>query len=563
MIEAEWIEFEKPSALVLAKLKLAFVEQTPGAWKVTVQLLDEQQEALARAQATLANTGGSQILELSLGRRAGVSRATRFRVSIERIIEQRLATSRAWYILRQSDVRTLLLGLPQRLTRMMKDFELKGVKHGTASVELDIRVEGDVKGDIIVGFFSDPKWTRDPEQLFWFPGPGKHKVSDLPAGTTYIGAMIGLLPEVKALGVDQFWPAPVVLEAGKTTKVQVLVSPEFKDAWRTRQPGTDEAFAGEWKSMDPTKMITVRTVDSQGNPVPFCRVTFVDRGDGVWFHNSGTDHRGHAYCDEIDGSFSLMVQRYDWIPETLCDRYQYKDMAKLYDAGDRPTITVRWDPFPKGTGKVAGQVKNRYGRTLKEYYIRVTHREEKKAKEGAELSYHLPVIDREGHFEIDQLPPGTYTLGVRALDFPTYVHDYNMGEFTIPQEEGAVVEANVKVTAKELRHGRALYEDGSPVYPGRWCAWLERYTQAEINRHRGSVGRIFGSEIKPDGSFRVCLSQKERRQLRDTSQGMVEIKDASGNKIGEVHIKKLSRDKDKPYIVTFPRAKKEGPEAVK
>ena len=85
-------------------------------------------------------------------------------------------------------------------------------------------------------------------------------------GKFQLGAMFGALPKPLALGVHADWPDPVEVRAGVTTKARLLVSTKFRDT-PAGQSGLERGFAGQWDRMDPTRMITVRTVDAHG-PTP-------------------------------------------------------------------------------------------------------------------------------------------------------------------------------------------------------------------------------------------------------------------------------------------------------
>jgi hypothetical protein len=228
-------------------------------------------------------------------------------------------------------------------------------------------------------------------------------------------------------------------------------------------------FAGQWDKMNPTRMITVRAVDSAGNPIPFCRVTFVDRGDGtqtLLFHNAGTDDQGYAYCDKIDRAFSLLVQRYDFLPERLASRYESRKMAKLYNAQDRPVITVKWnDRFPTGTGRLVGQVHDQHKQPLKEYYLTLTRYigEQHDWSDAASYAISLPIIHPEGRFEVSDLPSGTYTVMVRHFDYSAYSWTFDGPKVTIPANPNATVHFDVEVVNLPRR-------SFLPTAPASWPA---------------------------------------------------------------------------------------------
>jgi peroxiredoxin len=465
--------------------------------------------------------------------------------------------SRAWYILRQTDSTGLLHGLPQRLGKvivpsMRQEPMWEGVDDG-GSIELEIRVEGDVKGEgeVFVGFFSDPRWwAAPPVQVRRFGGPGRYTVHRLMPGKYYVGAMIGLLPRPEAFGVHRRWPAPVEIRKGKTLFVDLLVSSEFKD--RVCHPDQYDGFAGEFGTMDPARLITLRTVDHQGKPAPFCRVTYRDHDPSSHhsFHDIGTDEQGYSYCGKIDGPFSFSAARYDIIPGNFAQLWQFRRFEKAHNATDREVIIIHWPQYPTGTGKVIGRVHDQHGQPLKQYYLTIKHTEKGErlgSKDWFSIGYKVPVSDPDGRFEIDHLAPGEFRWMVRSFDYPAYAYSFDMGRFTIAEEDNAVSELDLEVEAKQLLYGRSVYEDGSPVYPGMHIA-------------RFGEDDYFALNMEKDGSFRVCLSKQEREYLLKNRGGMVEVEGKTGEKwhrLGEVHIDKLSKDANNPAGIVFARPKAE------
>jgi hypothetical protein len=193
-----------------------------------------------------------------------------------------LRRSRVWYILSRDNGYGLLHGLPQRLGKAIvpsrrKEPMWQGVDDG-ASIKLVIEREGDADGEIFVGFFSDPRWwLAEPVQVRSFDEPGNRlvcRVDRLPPGKYWLGAMIGGLPHAKALGVHRTWPSAVEVGAGQPTIAELRVSPKFTSMIH---PDFEQGFAGQWLKMDPTRTVTVRTVDKSGKPLPFCHVALFER----------------------------------------------------------------------------------------------------------------------------------------------------------------------------------------------------------------------------------------------------------------------------------------------
>ncbi|MBN1974378.1 MAG: redoxin domain-containing protein [Sedimentisphaerales bacterium] len=452
--------------------------------------------------------------------------------------------SRAWYILNQVDTQSLMVGLPQRLGKAVMSTERQstiwqGVDNG-GSIELEIKVEGKKTGQIFVGFFTDPRWWLEPsKQIRAFPGPGSYKVDRLIPGKYYIGAMIGSIPVPDALGVDNFWPESVQIEQGKSIKVKLLLSDKFQNAPFGDETEVAKGNAGQYEVTNPSQLITLQTLDENGDPAPFCRVVFVDRvpsnpSQVNFFHDNGTDEKGYAYYDKFSGPFTFNVQRFDFIPENFAQRYQFMRLEELHYTKDHETISFKWPPFPTGTGKVKGRIHNQYGKPLTEYYLTVTHDIKGSAQSSEDnygIGYKIPVTNPEGRFEINDLPSGKYTAMVRVFDYPTHVYSFNMGEFTITDEPDSITEFVLEVEAKELFYGRAFYKDGSPVYPAFYELLFPTTEQ------------IWPTE--KDGSFRVAITKKELQDLMETTEGRINIYARINNKrvkAGEVNIKQLSKD---------------------
>ncbi len=192
----------------------------------------------------------------------------------------------------------------------------------------------------------------------------------------------------------------------------------------------------------------------------------------------------------------------------MAGRWQLKKIAKLYDANDRPLIALGWDPFPSGSGKVIGRVHDQHGRPLTQYYLNLTRyvgeRLDWSDAEGIGIS--LPITDIDGRFEVGGLPPGTYTAMVRHFDYPTHVWSFDGPKFTIPDGASAVARLDVDVEAKDRLYGRAQYQDGAPVFPGRWIAWFEKYDQARIVQNNGQTGRSFSRKGRSPTDHSVSSS---------------------------------------------------------
>lgn len=459
------------------------------------------------------------------------------------------AVSRAWNVLRQPNTMGIFHGLPQRLDEFLTSPRTGEAWQGVAgggSLDFVIDVEGDVDGEIVVGFFADPRWwIAPPVQARSFRGPGEYTVHNLPPGKFFVGAMVGGLPQPQAVGVDRRWPDPVTVRTGETARAHLLVSRDFH--WSTEVRNSRD-FTGDWPPMDPGRLVTVRTVDHEGNSVPYCRITLVrrNRRETYDFHEVGTDEKGYAFCDDIAGKFSIIAHWADFVPESMTSRHQWRKIEKLHDSKTRPVITIRWAPFPTGAGVVTGRVHNQRGEPLQGFHLNISRQvgERQDWSDAHGLAMRIPVTDRSGRFEVKGLAPGSYKITASAFDYHTHVYEWNVDrEFTISEGPDAFVEVDVQLEARELFYGRAVYEKGTPVYPGGWTA-------------RFQANDSFSMGIEPDGRFRVGLSSRERERLAKNSDGMVEVYSSGAPKSRvTVHVENLSRDMADPSKVVLPLPK--------
>lgn len=433
--------------------------------------------------------------------------------------------SRAWDILSQTDADSLLFGLAPRLGRASEssrrsENSWNGVEGG-GSVELDIDVQDDIDGEILIGFFADPRWwIAEPIQVRKFDKPGLYKIDRLPLGEYQIGAMIGDAAHPQALGLHRTWPAPITVAAGNPSKMELRISPKFRDMQFSHLGTYRDSIADQQSVANREKVVTLRTVDHQRNVVPFSRIVVVERQKEDTekvhtYHNLGTNDAGRAYSDNFDGAFSLDCQRCDFDPETFVARFQFQRENKLYDTRRDRSIEVTFDNMPRGTGRIRGRVHDQDGQPLKTYFLYLnTDRTKDK-----QFDLKQPVTDLEGRFEVRGLAPGEYHIMVRHFDYLAYDWSFDRPKVTVPNEPDAVAEIDIEVEAKELRYGQAVFEDGTPVTSGgSVTTWFLR----QPNTPWGGEHR--STSLEPDGTFRVALSEEEQQRLTKNSQGLVEIK---------------------------------------
>ncbi len=455
------------------------------------------------------------------------------------------------------NVNGLWHGLPQRLGRMFdkdrqNDPAWKPVHNG-GKVQLDLTADPNAGDDTVVGFFTVADWSKDPVQVRRFPGPGHYTIEGLQPGEYVIGAVAGGLPQT-GFGVHRRWPAFIHVRAGQTTPVQVHVSSTaMDDPWL----GSDaedrlRGWAGKFGKLDPGSTVKIRLVDPQGKAVPF-GVAGVSVNNKPYFLSLGTNADGYACTDKITGPFAVATTRYQSDPWTLQDMSYRQQYSRMYPARD---LTVTVDEIPSGTGKLTGTVRGKDGRPITEYILAVKRTATPvRGTNMGNTSFicRKVVIDPHGRYEMTGLPPGRYEAFCVLPLTGAYTRLFGNGpRFEIGPERGATALLDFDLEPMQLWYGRAIYEDGSPVFPGEYSAWA-------VPPQRRQRGQISGGMImptKPDGSFCVSLSPREYRDLIAENDGLIDILETTPGhiaKLGDVPIDKLSRDKARPTVVVLPR----------
>ena len=449
----------------------------------------------------------------------------------------------------------MLHGLSQRLaiarhTKPQNARAWQGVDNG-GTLRLGVSYEGKAKGEITLGFFTDPHWWKaNPVQVRTLPGAGIHRIDRLPPGKYYLGAMTGPFSEPVA-GVHQTWPKPVTITADGAAKARLVLSPEFNPTDHGLRRTTGPKLAGDWPEVNENRLITVRVLDHQGQPVPFARVIFLARKKDnpknlKGYYNTSTDQNGFVYNDEFEGPFTINVQTNGFRLDPLGTGYTLLAGKTTYNTADKPVITFRTVPRPEGSSVVTGKVHDQHGRPLTEFHVDFMREESELPRYSGEIyGRRLSVISQDGTFRIDGLKPGRLRLRAFAFDYPAYVYE-KFVTVDVPEEGQPPVHVDYQIEAKQQFFGRAVYKSGEAVYPGGWTA--------RFSRNAGPFGgNSFSLNTEPGGLFRVTLSEHEMRQLNQNSEGKVDVYGQGRNAPRiQVPVKSLSTDRQKPTRIVLP-----------
>lgn len=471
-----------------------------------------------------------------------------------------VSSSRAWYIMRQGNAGPLLLGLTQRLGKVIasgrRDTTLwEGVANG-GSLEVDIATEGDVTGEIFVGFFKDAKWSAEPVQVRSFPQPGRYTISNLPPGKYQIGAMIGGLPVAAALGVRRTWPEPVEIRPQVTARAEVLVSEEFqKHASGWHNKNVSREFLGDWERLDGENLLQGHVTGPDGRPVPFAEVQvreYNPGASGIAAPDCGTSEQGFYKCDRIAWPYRVGVLRHEPIPSVLGYRHQYLYYNRVFEGSQ--TIDFRFDSFPRGDAKLNGRVIDQNGEPLTEFHIDVSTKMDWEVIKNPDskfykiAGYRVPFVSKDGTFELGGLPEGE--VRVHVIPFQNQAYSWHRSE-EIVLSGGETSTIELKVIAKNVLFGRVLFKDGSPavIKPPRWKGAKTSILQTS----RGMSMMLGAATVDDDGYFAVHLDEQEMAALRS---GRVELavhvptaEERHSETVGKFPFELLSRDKSKAGVL--------------
>ncbi len=473
-----------------------------------------------------------------------------------------LSSSRAWHFLRQWNVGPLLLGLTQRLGKVIDSSQRDdriwtGVANG-GRLELNITVESYTSGEIFIGFFENPTWSAEPVQVRSFPRAGQYAIDRLPTGKFQIGAMIGTLPVAAALGVHRTWPEPVEIKAGVTTVANVLVSKDFclyASGWYN--PEVSRGFVGDWRYLDTDNLLQGRVTGPAGQPVSFATVPVREHNPGarrIGAPNCGTSEQGFYKCDRIAWPYRVGVIWYEPIPSVFGYRHQYLMYNRVFEGSQ--TVDFKFDSFPQGDAKLKGRVLDQNGNPLKEFFIDVRTKMNWDVTKNPDgkfykvVGYHIPFVSDDGTFELDGLPDGDVRAGV--IPFQIRAYESHRGE-EILLLAGKTSNIEFRITAKDLLFGRVLFEDSSPavIKPVPWPGAKTSIIMS-ISMERGRRAHSV-ADVDDDGYFIVHLNEMEIEQLRSGKSSLIinmPMEERGRRKsIGRFPFELLGRDKNQAGVL--------------
>ena len=463
---------------------------------------------------------------------------------------ERACFSRTWHILRHGQP-ALLVRLPVKLandfmpvrrTELMRT----GVDDG-GSVKLDIAVEDDATGDILLGFFTDAAWSAEPAQVRIFPGPGEYILHNLPPGTFHVGAMIGSPEQLTALGVHRSWPEPIEIKAGQTTAVQVLLSPEFSHLVQHQSAAIARGLGRNPEEMNQNNLLQGRVSGPNGQPVPYVTVQIRQHNPGAQsfaMPSTVTDEMGNYYFDEMKWPYTVAALWDEALPAVLGSRHQYMHLNHVFRGSQ--TVDFQFELFPEGTAKLTGRVVDQYGEAVEEFSLTVSTTNDwndQKTNYDRRASYRIPVVTTDGSFTLNGLPSGVFT--VRAVPFETQAYEISFPRPEVTLENGKTADITIEVRRKNLYYGRVLFVDAMPPWPGTTICLIRQLGP----RHMGFTidARV---PLDEEGYFALPLSDKELAQLRSGMRQLQLECPVRGGKgksrtVGEFPVDLLSRERDK------------------
>jgi|GEM_PF-3081052 len=475
--------------------------------------------------------------------------------------------SQAWYMLRQWNVGPLLRDMKLRLDTMIQAEERdervwKGINND-GKLSLQLETEGDFEGKIYVGFFTDPKWSKDPVQVRSFPGPGHYEVEGIPSGEYQIGAMIGAMPEVDALGVQTQWPHPVVMQTNTITNAHILVSKDF-----TKSGGHSPRTQTYHNSMNKSNLLQGQVQAPSGDPIPYAEISIREYNPGarrIAAPNLTTDASGNYYYDEMKWPYYVGASWHEPLPL----RFGYRKRFIYYNCifEGTQTTNLQFKPFPTGSAVLTGRATDQHGNPIRKFFLRVSQGYNQldkltnpDRKYYQAIEYNIPFISEDGTYRVEGLPPGETSVWVIPFQPQAYVTFSGKQETML--ENGKTTEVHLTLTAKQVMYGRVLFHDDTPavIQSAGGKSYSAKITMWYNNRRRGPGFGV--AEVDPDGYFTLHLGQQEIIDLKngvcrlDISLPVLENPGRSRT-VGTFPFDLLATERDKAGIVKVKRPGKD------
>jgi len=489
-------------------------------------------------------------------------------------------TAPAWEALRGLNTGPLLQGMPQRLAKEIRPArrtsDLWVAKREGTDVRMNIGIEGTVRGEIVVGFFGDVNWS-DLRAVRAFKVPGLHSVKGLPPGRYYVGAMIGdpLAPDVAeahrigprhdvireagtvrietisrppellhALGVHKSWPQAVAIKKGQATRIELLLSPDFRSSAVPLDISHLRSSLGFWPDMDESNMLKGRVTDSTGQPAPFADIQIRQYKPGapaIMAPDVVADGKGFFCYDEMEWPYYVGAIFHENLTDRIGTRGHYKWIPKVFEG--KQEINIQLEPFPTGTATLRGKAIDHKGRPLTRFGLRVEKHGPPASLPDTEpwsssiAYFNIPYVCEDGRFELTGLPGGTCKVNATIMESGAFEHDWGT---TVELTEGEATDVQIMKRARRPFYGRAVFEDGRPVYPG--SAWLDEPAEGGPGPYRRG-----GCGIRATGLFVLYVSD-EQMDPDDLKSKMAVIRWTGPDQIlcevGRFPLSQLSEDRD-------------------
>jgi len=370
--------------------------------------------------------------------------------------------------------------------------------------------------------------------------------------------MIGSLPVATALGVQQMWPEPVVIEQGRANSVKVLVSPDFQrraSGWYNKEVSRD--FIGDWKDMDTENLLQGRVTGPGDQSVAFATVQIREYKLGarsIRAPNRGTDEQGYYRYDGINWPYTIGVLRYQLMPSVLGYRHQYSFYNRVFEGHE--IVDFQFDLPAKGNATVKGHVQDQKGNPLREFFIDVSTKMDWDVRRNPDdkfysmTGYRVPFISKDGSFKLNNLPTGD--LGIRVIPFDVRVYEMHRGE-EVRLEAGKTTTINLEVVSKNILYGRVLFRDESPavIKPTPWPGAKTSILLTMGSRARGVA------EVDDEGYFAACFSERDVEMLKSGESRLIINVPTSEERrrktMGGFPFAKLAIDKDDAGILKIDR----------